>query len=107
MPPFFMAVSMLASPSATPMIDVAFASPTFDAVAAGPMATGPFNSVYKPPFIGVTAEHPENDTAATTPNTNVASTLFIEFLHQLGLAAGAGLPCTRSRAAERECPEKE
>src|SRR6187551_2008700 len=91
MPPFFIAVSMLASPSATPTIDVAFASPTFEAVAAGPMATGPFNSVYKPPFIGVTAAHPENDTAATTPNTNVASTLFIAFLHQLGLGVVAAV----------------
>src|SRR4051794_32915319 len=100
MPPFFIAVSMLASPSATPTIDVAFASPTFEAVATGPMATGPFNSVYKPPFIGVTAAHPENDTAATTPRTNVASTLFIEILHSLELAAGAGLPKSRSRTLQ-------
>src|SRR2546428_11398081 len=77
MPPFFMAVSMLASPKATPTIAVAFASPTFEEPVAVPTATGPLTSVYKLPLIGVTPAQPVKEAAASTPTNSVASTLVI------------------------------
>src|SRR5664280_1719123 len=80
MPPFAIAVSILASPVAMPIIAVAFAVPILEEPPASPTATGPFRFVYKAPFIGVTIAHPDNNTIAHALITNDVSILRIVVL---------------------------
>lgn len=75
-PPFFIAVAMLASPVATPRIEVAVASPVFEEFVPLPMDSGPCTAVYRDPFKGITDAQPDRDVEANKTAQTIASVFF-------------------------------